>query len=228
MDNVDVRAAEDLGIAVRNTPEAPVTSVAELTVGLIFAGLRHIPETDAAVRSGAWPKARGGLLAGKTVGIIGCGRIGTAVARMLAPFGCTVYGSDPVVKTHDACRMVGLRRLLSESDVVSLHAPLNEHTRHLINAETLSAMKPTALLVNTARGALIEETALVAALRSDRLSCAALDVFEEEPYTGPLTELSHKTILTSHVGSGAAEARAVMEMEAVRNLAEVLDGHRPE
>lgn len=222
LDSVDLKAAKELGIEVRNTPQAPVRSVSELTVALILAALRSIPTADAAIRRGEWLRLKGGLLATRTVGIIGCGRIGSAVAALVAPFGSTLVGFDPIVREHPACTMVRLDELLAASDVVSLHAPLTEATRHLIDSDALERMKPSALLVNTARGALVDEEALVDALRSGRLGGAAFDVYEEEPYTGPLIELPEKTVLTSHIASSAKEARAVMEAEAVQNLIDAL------
>lgn len=222
LDSVDLEAAGELGIEVRNTPGAPVPSVAELTIGLMLAALRSIPAADAAIRRGDWLRLKGGLLGTRTVGIVGCGRIGSAVAALVAAFGSTILGFDPVVSEHPLCQMVGLDDLLARSDVVSLHAPLTDATRHLIDAHALSRMKPHALLVNTARGALIDEEALVAALTENRLGGAALDVYDVEPYTGPLVGLPQKTVLTCHIASSAREARAVMEAEAVQNLVSAL------
>ena len=218
VDSVDLEAARELGITVCTTPEAPVPSVAELTIALMLTALRRIPQTDAAIRSGRWPKPEGNLLGGKTVGIIGCGRIGSAVAALVRAFGCTVLGYDPAVAEHGICAMTGLHELLSDSDIVTLHAPAVAATRKMIDASALALMKPQAILVNTARGALVDEAALERALRDGTIALAALDVFDEEPYAGALVHLPEKTVLTSHIASGAREARARMEAEAVKNL----------
>jgi D-3-phosphoglycerate dehydrogenase len=222
LDNVDLDAAADLGIEVRNTPTAPVPSVAELTVGLMLAALRSIPAADAAIRRGDWLRLKGGLLGSRTVGLVGCGRIGTAVATLVAPFGATLIGFDPEVRSHSLCRMVSFEDLLAQSDIVSLHAPLVPGTRHLIDADALRRMRPNAVLVNTARGALVDERALADALAEGQIAGAAVDVYEEEPYTGPLVNMRERTVLTSHIASSAREARAVMEAEAVKNLVDVL------
>lgn len=218
LDNVDLEAARELGIVVRNTPLAPVASVAELTVGLMLCALRKVPVADASVRRGEWPRLKGGLLRGRRVGIVGCGRIGTAVASLLSAFGCELVGFDPLITEHTTLRMVTLAELLCWSDIVSLHAPLNDSTRHVIDADALSRMKPGSVLVNTARGGLVDEAALEEALREGRVSAAALDVFEEEPYRGALVEMPERTVLTCHVASSAIEARRQMETEAVENL----------
>lgn len=223
LDNVDMEAARDLGIVVRNTPLAPVTSVAELTVALILGALRKVATADAAIRRGEWPRLQGGLLRGRVIGIVGCGRIGSTVASLLSAFGCETVGFDPGVTTHESIRMVPIEELLRSSDVVSLHAPLLDSTRHLIDADALSLMKPTALLVNTARGTLVDEWALVEALRNGRIGAAALDVFGEEPYEGPLVEMPERTLLTCHLASSALEARRQMEAEAISNLQNALD-----
>jgi D-3-phosphoglycerate dehydrogenase / 2-oxoglutarate reductase len=226
VDSIDLEAARELGIAVCTTPEAPVQSVAELTVGLMLAAIRRIPQTDAAVRSGGWPDPAGNLLGGRTVGVVGCGRIGSAVASLVSGFGCNVLGCDPVVTKHDVCTMVSLDELLEASDIVTLHAPSVESTRRMINASTLSQMRQEAILVNTARGALVDEEALVVALHEGRIAIAALDVFDDEPYAGPLREMADRTILTSHIASGAREARARMEAESVANLVAALRGNK--
>ncbi len=225
VDSIDLDAARELGITVCTTPEAPVPSVAELTVTLMLAALRRVPQTDAAIRAGGWPKPAGNLLGGKTVGIVGCGRIGSAVASLAAAFGCRALGYDPVIETHETCEMVRLDTLLVTSDIVTLHAPALEATRRMINASALSRMKREAILVNTARGALVDEAALIDALREERIAFAALDVFDDEPYAGPLREMPEKTILTSHIASGAREARARMEAEVVANLVAALAEH---
>lgn len=222
LDNVDLDAASELGIVVRNTPQAPVASVAELTIALMLAALRRIPEADASLRRGEWPRIKGSLLAGKTVGIVGCGRIGSAVARRLEAFDCRLIGFDPVLDEHPLCELLSFDGVIAAADILTLHTPLTEQTLHLISGAQLHAMKPTAVLVNTARGGLVDTEALVQALDAGTIAMAALDVFEDEPYQGPLTKMHDRTVLTSHIASSAQEAREQMEEEAVANLIEAL------
>lgn len=218
LDNVDQAAARDREIPVLSTPDAPVDAVVEMTMGLILAVLRHIPEADRQVRNGAWPRLKGHLLKAQTVGIVGLGRIGARVASICNAFGARVIAHDPMIRDTSAdVEWVELAQLLSQADIVSLHAPSNAATHHLINAESLAAMKPGAILVNTARGNLVDETELVKALQRGHLSGAALDVFEEEPYNGILTGLP-QVVLTPHLASSAIESRCQMELEAAINL----------
>ena len=226
LDNVDVEAARSLGIFVYNTPDALTRAVAEFALGLLLALLRRIPLVDRSVRQGIWRKETGALLTGKTVGIVGLGRIGRAFAEMLLALGCQVYATDPKPDHkwlgNHSVEMVSLEALLKNSDVVSLHPALTPETRHLIGETELALMNPSAFLLNLSRGEVLDETALVMALREGRLAGAALDVFAEEPYRGPLVE-SNSVILTPHIGSRAREAKLRMEVEAVNNL---LDGLR--
>ena len=221
LENVDLSAAKRLGIEVRNTPEAPVDSVAELTLGLILALLRRIPENDGRVRNGDWKGRKGRLLKGKTVGIVGCGRIGSAVATLLPPFGVSILGHDPFLSAHETAELVSLDRLLQESDIITLHLAATEKTRHLVDASFLTRTKQGTFLVNAARGSLVDEVALHAALESGQIGGAALDVFEVEPYQGPLCE-SRNVILSPHEAASALEARERMEREALDNAVEVL------
>jgi len=218
LDNVDQDAAKNCNIDVFSTPDAPVDAVAEMTVGLMLATLRRIPEADREVRNGGWPRLKGRLLKAQTVGILGLGRIGNRVADLCNAFGAHVIAHDPVANhTPSNADRVELPELLAQSDIVSLHAPFNETTRHLINTDSLAAMKPGACLINTARGGLVDETALLDALRSGQLSGAGLDVFATEPYSGPLSDLP-QVILTPHLSSSAVESRRAMESEAADNL----------
>ena len=218
LDSVDLEAAGSLGIRVYNTPRAPMDSVAELTLGMMLCLLRKITVLDRRLREGRWGKEKGYLLRGKTVGIVGCGTIGTRVAELVCAFGCEALGCDPRVKEHPICRMVGLDELLADADVVSVHVPLVEDTRGMFGAVRLAQMKHDAVLVNTSRGGVVVERDLAEALRSGTIAGAALDVFEEEPYAGELLDLTDRTILTPHVASSAAEARRRMEQEAAANL----------
>lgn len=223
MDSVDLEAAHELGIPVTNTPDAPTVPVAELTLGLILTLLRGISTSEAGIRRGEWVRPMGHLLQGKTVGIIGCGRIGTRLAGFLSVFGCRLLGYDPMVQSIDQVELSTLDALLAQADIVSLHLPYTEGTHHLLNASRLQDMKKGAFLVNAARGGLVDEQALYECLKDGHLAGAALDCFEQEPYSGPLLELEN-VVLTGHVGSYAKEGRAIMEEQAVDNLVRELMG----
>jgi D-3-phosphoglycerate dehydrogenase / 2-oxoglutarate reductase len=218
MDSVDLIAAAELGIIVSNTPEAPVTAVAEMTLALILSWMRSIPSGDAGIKKLQWIKKNGTLLSKKTVGIVGCGRIGTKVAELLQPFQCTLIGYDPVVSDHPYCYMKSLKEVLAEADIVTLHLPLNTQTKHLIATEALASMKTSALLVNTSRGNVIDEKALYEALLQKSIAGAALDVYTEEPYTGRLIELGDVIVLSPHQASSTIESRMEMEDAAVQNV----------
>ena len=226
LDNVDLAAAAELGIQVRNTPAAHVDAVAELSLAAILSALRHISEADRAIRAGTWRKPMGRLLRGRTIGLLGLGRVGKRLIELLAPFGVTVLATDPhedpAFATTYGVRYVGLDELLEQSDVVSLHLPYSAEMHHLLDRSRLGRMRPGAVLVNCARGGLVDESALCDALRSGHLAGAHVDTFEQEPYQGPLTELANVT-LSSHIGSYAVEGRIQMEREAVQNLLECFD-----
>ncbi len=219
LDTVDLEAAERLGIRVFNTPDAPSQAVAELTLAQMLAVLRRVAEADRNLRRGEWKALQGRLLGSRTVGVVGLGRIGARVAALVQAFGAKVLGCDPRqgLQMPAGVKRANLDELLRESDVVTLHVPLNEENKHLINARRLAAMRPAGVLLNTSRGGLVDEAALAEALRSGRLAGAGLDVFEQEPYQGPLRELS-QVVLTSHMGSAAEECRSRMEREAAENL----------
>ena len=217
MDSVDLAAARDLDIVVTNTPDAPTIPVAELTMGLILGLLRQVHLSDYSIREGRWERPMGNLLYGKTVGIIGCGRIGSRLAHTLNAFDCSVLGVDPACPEYSELRMVELDEALSTSDLISLHLPYCDQTHHFINADRLSSMKKGAFLVNASRGGLVDEEALFQVLKSGRLGGAALDCFEKEPYTGRLKECEN-VVLTAHIGSYAKEGRIMMETQAVENL----------
>ncbi len=218
LDSVDLTAAKQCGITVLNTPEAPAQAVAELTLGYILNLLRQISTIDSAVRGGEWPRTQGRLLAAQTVGVIGLGHIGRRVARLCQAFEATVIAHDPFVhQTPDGITLMPLPQLLASADVVTLHVPYSAELHHLLDAKAFAAMKPEAIVINAARGGLVDETALATALTSGTIAAAALDVFEQEPYHGPLTACNN-TILTSHIGSLARESRQRMEIEAAENL----------
>ena len=217
LDSVDLQAASRLGIDVFNTPDAPTQAVAELTIAHMLNSLRHISTTDSNMRSGKWTPTMGSLLATKTVGLIGVGRIGSAVAKLAQAFGTRVIGFDPVVSSHNSVELLSLDEVLNQADIVSLHVPINDQTHHILNANTISCMKPGSIVVNVSRGGLIDESALHDALKSQHLSGAALDCFEDEPYSGPLLQLPGVRV-TAHMGSYARETRDLMEVEASTNL----------
>jgi len=218
LDSVDLKAAQQHHVAVFNTPAAPAQAVAELTLGFILAALRQICQTDRMLRDGKWPRTQGQLLAAQTVGIIGLGHIGQRVAQLCQAFGAEVIAYDPYLKQPlPNVKLTTFEQLLGEADIVSLHLPYSADVYHLIDANALSDMKPGAIVINAARGGLIDETALDEVLNNGKLSAAALDAFEQEPYQGPLIR-NDKVILTSHIGSLAKEARQRMEIEAAENL----------
>ena len=217
MDSVDLEAAKSLGISVTNTPDAPTAPVAELTLGMILSLLRRAHVSDASIRAGGWERPMGNLLWGKTVGIIGCGRIGSGLAKYLQAFECSVLGADPACQSHEDIPLTGMGELLSDSDIVSLHLSYSDQIHHFMDQARISRMKPGSYLINAARGGLVDEQALYQALASNHLAGAALDCFEHEPYAGPLTELNN-VLLTAHIGSYAREARVMMETQAVNNL----------
>lgn len=226
LSNVDLAAAAELGIAVCATPDAPTTAVAELTVGALLALLRLLPQMDHDLHEGRWTKRIGAQLEGRTVAIIGCGRIGRRVAALLSAFGATVLGVDPAPQgMPDGVRLVSLAEALAAADIVTLHC---SGETCILGPEEFGRMKPGVLLLNAARGGLVDEAALVRGLDEGRIAGAWLDAFEEEPYHGPLTRYP-QVLLTPHVGSYTGECRARMEREAVEHLLEALaepEAHR--
>lgn len=229
LDNVDLDAAQEFGIDVRNTPDAHVDAVAELSFAAILSLLRHLTEADRTVRSRDWHKPMGRLLRGKTVGLVGLGRVGRRLIELLSPFEVAVLACDPCEDREFAMandvEYVSLDNLLERSDIVSLHLPYGKQAHHLIDRSRLGRMKPDAVLVNCARGGIVDEGALYEVMLAGRLGGAHIDTFEHEPYDGPLTELQNVTC-SPHIGSYAVEGRIRMEREAVQNLIESLDGVR--
>jgi D-3-phosphoglycerate dehydrogenase / 2-oxoglutarate reductase len=216
-DNIDLGAAERLGVRVSSTPGANARSVAELTIALLFALARHVVAHDRAVRAGSWSRLAAIELAGKRLGVVGYGAVGRDVARLAASLGMDVVAHDPFVKS-DEVKLVGLDDLLASCDAVSLHVPLDDSTRGMIGAKALGRMRSGALLVNTARGGLVDEGALADALSSGRLGGAALDAFAVEPPSGsPLLGLDN-VVLSPHAGAATAEAAQRTALQAVRQL----------
>ncbi len=235
VDNVDVEAATERGIPVCHTPEANTETVAEHTLALILAAAKDLRRLDAAVRAGQWrarDDARAADLRGKALGLVGLGRIGSRLAALAACFGMKVLGHDPHVSALpdgvEGKKVRDLALVFRESDVVSFHVPLTEQTRGLVGAELLGQMKPTAILVNTSRGAVVDEAALAEALAAGRPAAAALDVFAEEPPPpeSPLLGMEN-VILTPHTAALTAECRLRMHSQAVEGLLDVLEGRRP-
>ena len=223
MDNVDLAAAERLDIKVLNTPEAPAEAVAELTIGFIFSLLRNIPAHNEAVQSGQWKKQMGRLISETTIGVMGLGRIGRRVATFLDALGAHVVAADVKpshewLAAHPRVTLVEASELLAAADVLTLHLPsASGDLHHFMNKDRLARMKPGSFLVNTSRGALVDENALIAALESGHMAGAAIDVFENEPYQGGLLGRP-SVILSPHAGSYARATRVRMETEAAQNL----------
>jgi glyoxylate reductase len=232
-DNIDLDAARARGVRVTNTPGVLTNATAELAVALMLAAGRRIAEADAVVRRDDWGRSDadeliGRELAGATVGLVGFGRIGGRVAQLLGGFEVWLLVTS---RSNDRPRPGVERRdfhdLLNASDFVSVHVPLTAETRHLIDADALAAMKRGAILVNTSRGAVVDTTALIDALRSGHLGAAGLDVYEDEPHVPQgLRELPN-TVLLPHVGSATATTRDAMARLCADNVIAVLDGRDP-
>jgi D-3-phosphoglycerate dehydrogenase len=230
VDNIDVEAATRAGIAVVNAPTANTLAAAEHTMALMLALARRVAAADASVRRAEWRRAEfmGTELGGKTLGIVGLGRVGLAVADRARAFAMNLLGSDPLVSAEAAAtygvRLVDVEELLRESDVVTLHVPLVAHTRGLLDAARLRRMKRGALLINVARGGVVDENALADALIGGQLGGAAIDVFEHEPLGDSPLLKAPNTILTPHLGASTAEAQARASLEVVQGVVDVLAG----
>lgn len=228
LDNVDLQAARALGIKVCYTPDAPSPAVAELTVGNCFNLARHIHTAANQLRQGRWQRYFGSLLAEMTIGIWGTGRIGSRVIALLHALGCrniiaNDLSPDPALAARYAVTYVDKDTLLRESDILSLHIPLTPETENLIATAEFAEMKKTGALINTSRGGIVHEDALYQALQNGAIAGAAVDVFEQEPYKGKLTELDN-CILTCHMGSMATQCRTRMEEEAVAEVLNFITG----
>ncbi len=224
LDNIDLEAARERGIKVLNSPGSTTISVAELTMGMIISCFRSIPEATLSLKSGKWEKKRfmGREIYGKTLGIIGLGRIGSEVAKRAIAFGMKVIAYDTAEKELPGVEMVSLDRLYREADVISLHLPISPSTRHLISEESLQKMKDGVVLVNCARGGLIDEEALARALKSGKVSCVALDTFEKEPPIGsPILEFPN-VVLTPHIGGQTYEGQVRASLEIAKKVADFL------
>ena len=235
--NIDVTGARRRGVVVTNTPDVLTETTADFAWALLMAAARRVVEADRYVRSGEWKTWRWDLLwgldvHGKTIGVLGFGRIGRAVARRARGFGMRVLYHDPVRATHDAERelaatSVDKPTLLAESDFVTLHVLLSPETKHLIDEASLRSMKKTAVLVNAARGPIVDEAALARALGEGWIAAAGLDVFEEEPKIHPGLLPLTNVVLAPHVASASFDTRVAMSTLAVKNCLAVLEGKPP-
>ena len=228
-DTIDHRAAAEYGIPVANAAGYNKESVADLTILMILNLLRHAAFLDRDLRKGGWDRTHSGHQLGDlTVGIVGLGNVGATVARRLTGFGSRVIFTDALPREVPGTQPVDLDTLLQQSDVVRIHTPLDVDTERLIDAEAIAKMKPTAVLINAARGPIVDEAALVAALREGRLGGAGLDVFETEPLPAdsPLRSLEN-VFLSPHVGGNTFEAESFLLEVVGANLNRILDGEEP-
>lgn len=209
LDNIDKEACKKRGIEVMNTPSASTNTVAEFALALILGAVRNVPRAHHSMKQGKWEKKAlaGSEIEGKTLGIIGCGRIGSLLAQKARALGMEVLGYNPPPRTDSPdVKYVELDELLRSSDIISLHVPLTPETDRMINAGTISKMKGGAIIINTARGAIVDEGALYAACKSGKIRAAALDVFPSEPYSGKLMELEN-VFCTPHIAASTSEAQ---------------------
>ncbi len=214
LDNVDIEACKKKGIEVVNTPGASTNSVAELAIGLMFSCSRNIARSSRGMREGKWQKSLPGTeLAGKTLGIIGCGKIGLAVAEKGRHLGMHIIGYNPPPKPISATvELVDLEELYKRADIISLHVPLHPTTEKMINAQTISRMKDGVIIINTSRGPVIDENSLYDAAKGGKVRAAGLDVYWEEPYKGKLLELDN-ICFTPHIGASTEEAQVRIGVE---------------
>jgi D-3-phosphoglycerate dehydrogenase len=221
MSNVDLETAHRLGIAVRSTPDAPTAAVAELTVAAMLALLRQVVQMNADLHDGRWTRLPGAQIEGRTVVVVGFGRIGQRVAKLLLAFGAQVIAVDPNVERIDTpITLANLTDALPLADIVTLPAS-GEET--ILGKTELHRLKSGAVVLNCGRGGLLDEAALCESLDSGHIAGAWIDAFCDEPYSGPLTQYP-QVLLTPHIGSFTVECRRRMEMEAVKNLLEALEG----
>ncbi|MBI2780425.1 MAG: phosphoglycerate dehydrogenase [Chloroflexi bacterium] len=230
VDNVDLDAATRAGITVVNAPTGNTIAAAEHTIALLLALARHVAAADASVRRGEWTRGplQGVQLRGRTLGIVGLGKIGMAVAERARGLGMTLVGSDPYVTAEQAAlrgvELVSFDALLERADAITVHVPLTRSTTALLDAGALARVKPGAFVLNVARGGIVDEAALAAALREGRLGGAGIDVFEHEPPTGsPLLDAPN-TVLTPHLGASTAEAQVAVAEEIAEQVLDVLEG----
>ncbi len=233
VDNIDIAECTRRGIVVANVPGANAEAVADMALALMLAVARHIPEGDRTTKAGEWVNTYGVDLHGATVGLLGLGRIGKGVARRCRGFDARVLAYDPYfdeefAAEHGVERAGSLEQVMREGDFVSIHMPANEETRKIVNAERIGLMKPTAILVNTARGAIVDEDALADALEEGRIFGAGLDVYAAEPPTQSRLLKCGRAVTMPHVSSNTPGALLGMGNGVVEAIVDVLEGRRPE
>ena len=226
LDSVDLFAARKRGIKVSYTPDAPSLAVAELTLGLMLTLLRSVHVSNSQMHQGIWHRFFGKRLEEVTVGIIGVGRIGTAVLKRLKGFGTSIILVNDIVPNHELDNEFKLEwtskeRIYKEADVISLHIPLTHITKNMTRKEHLLKMKSDAIIINTSRGGIVNERGLFEVMQTGHLSGAAIDVFEKEPYDGPLKEIE-RCLLTAHMGSMSLDCRTRMEIESTEEVVRFL------
>jgi glyoxylate reductase len=232
VNHVDVAACRARGVLVTNTPGVLTDATADHAMALLLAAARRVAEGDRVIRSGGWTSVDPGWMlgtevTGKVAGVVGFGRIGQAFARRAAGFGLWVLYASPRAVDFPGAHRVPLDRLLAESDFVSLHVPLTPATENLLSRERIAGMKPGAILINTARGPVVDDAALAEALSSGRLAAAGLDVFRDEPGVPPALLRLPNVVLTPHLGSGTRETRAAMSRLVLEDVARVARGEPP-
>lgn len=225
MDNVNIEFAKKAGISVSNTPYGPTRAVSEITLALTLSLLRKIPQSHHELKTGIWKKETGNLLYGKTVGIVGLGKIGKTTASLFKALGNEVIAYDLNFDNKWAdehhVKYAELNHLLNQSDIIILHLPGRKDKKPVISDKEIDQFKTGSFMINVSRGGVVDETATYNALTNGKIKGAAIDVFSEEPYKGPLTELKN-VVLTPHIGSYAAESKLSMEIDAVNNLINAL------
>jgi len=218
IDNIDLIVAKSLGIKILNTPDAPTRSVAELTIAHILSLLRRVSESDRMIRGGEWKALMGSLLYKQTVGVIGYGRIGKMVSKLLLAFGAKVLVYD--IFTHDNSddvKFVSKKELLMHSDIITLHIPYTKYNHHFIDEEAFALIKTNAMILNVSRGGLIDDNALYKAITEKKIAGAALDCFEQEPYNGQMITCECVQF-TAHMGSYAKQSRIQQEVDSCNIL----------
>ncbi len=227
LDGIDFDLCRKYGVRVAYTPDAPTLGVAELCVGMILDLSRKLTSANNNLKNGIWDKHMGNLIYGKTVGIIGMGRIGKSLVHLLSGFNVNFLAHDIIPDIAfgrlNRIEYVSKDELLKQSDIISIHTPLTKETIDLITSKELKMMKPNAILINTARGGIVHERDLHIALQEKIIAAAALDVFDEEPYKGELVKLDN-CLLTSHIGAATIENRLDMELQATQEVIHLLKG----
>jgi D-3-phosphoglycerate dehydrogenase len=221
IDNIDLVTARERNIKVYKTKTTPAPAVAELAIGLMIDVSRYVSKSNQLLKSDIWKKEMGTLLYGKTLGIIGLGTIGKTLVKLVDGFNFNILAydlfHDDIFQIENNITYCNLNTLLKESDIVSIHLNLSEQTANMVSTQQLELMKPDSILINVSRGEIVDEYALYKILKDKKILGAGLDVFKEEPYSGPLTQLDN-VVLTPHIGSYAKQIRMLMETEAAKNI----------